>query len=731
MGPTPLTTRHGLYGPGPLLLVLLCVIAVNGIEIDIRSDHKASWIKFNNRISAPTHRRHLNPTISYSNHATSPGTTSVTTPATTHCRRLPSLLHNNRKRISGILDRLQLPPVASLLGQVIPYTKHHSKIFSTHPRAGRAFTHTFACITNIFTTVATVGISTPENSNTSQSTSNSLTTITGIISNNPNPESLNLGANSNLTSDNSNPTSVSPMQTNQIQTHTQTGTQDQIQAQTQTWNHTHIQTHSTHRYRNLGNALCTLSIAFAIFMDIFFYSFPLPLMPTHLNSQGLDSSLAARLASASGVSSLVAGVLIVLVQNRPRRRQNTRGVSERNQFRIMALGSLVYLVGSVSIIVNPSFHVLLFSKIIMGLISQVCWVFALALTSIHSAPFLGMQPTAWLLLGNSMGELAGPLFGTLTYDLNGLGLIPPYTISSVLMLFSFVSLAVSANFAPYAITNNRSKHAQSTHHMEHTEPLMRSSTLKATPSKTTQSQSPATSTSAKLPSPTSTKQSEPESASTPSPQTPSSPLSSSLPPSLSSPPPPPPPASPPPAPSQPSQTDAALHSDHPTSRSISKTNSTSKSTSNSTSTSDPILVWNAWTGAIITGVVRGVVDVLLPVYLATRFELNEKGIGLLFGLATVTYAIGTSIAGRLKTISLKLETSVANIIAVLSALVFVGGEISVSTIALLFCALTGFSGFFGVSVTSAIQKRGALTGRPEDASGFMGLLWTAAFALGG
>eukprot|EP00466_Bigelowiella_natans_P008953 jgi/Bigna1/133630/aug1.22_g8338 len=308
--------------------------------------------------------------------------------------------------------------------------------------------------------------------------------------------------------------------------------------------------HENHRHdiqEKADSGYGILTVAFVIFMDILYYSFPLPLLPNHLKTYGLGSPEVGQLAASASTSSLVA--------------------------------------------IDPGYNTLLISRIIMGGVSQVCWVFALALASTQHAAIFGIKAVAWLMLGNSAGELAGPLFGAMTYDWNNLGLRPPYIISSALMLLCTFSLS----FMAVKTKPDRILPVEGSFAISNSTELM----------------------------------------------------------------------------------------GHPTpTQDVNRSKKTNL-------LSDKYLLISS---------VRGSLDTLLPIFLTEMHDASAKQIGRVFGLATITFTIGSVMAALVLSPPVVAQTMIAT--------------------SVIFALICGLSGFLGVSITTSIQRYANRLGKSEEAMGF-------------
>eukprot|EP00966_Prymnesium_polylepis_P260843 6024755-Prymnesium_polylepis.1 len=69
----------------------------------------------------------------------------------------------------------------------------------------------------------------------------------------------------------------------------------------------------------------------------------------------------------------------------------------------------------------PRFGVLFLARLVQGAASQFAWATALA-TAASLAPFCGVKATAWVMAGNSLGEVLGPQFGSKLFAVGGVRL---------------------------------------------------------------------------------------------------------------------------------------------------------------------------------------------------------------------------------------------------------------------------------------------------------------------
>lgn len=89
----------------------------------------------------------------------------------------------------------------------------------------------------------------------------------------------------------------------------------------------------------------------------------------------------------------------------------------------------------------PTFAMIYFCRLVQGALSQFAWFLSLAFAaSLGSVG--GMSAVAWVMVGNSVGEVAGPIFGAALYAAGGFRL--PYAASAGLALALSTALFASA-----------------------------------------------------------------------------------------------------------------------------------------------------------------------------------------------------------------------------------------------------------------------------------------------
>ncbi|KAL3906847.1 MAG: hypothetical protein SGPRY_010394 [Prymnesium sp.] len=144
----------------------------------------------------------------------------------------------------------------------------------------------------------------------------------------------------------------------------------------------------------------------------------------------------ANLVATFTYSALAAGGGIVLLESR--RKQ------PRTQWQqCVALASAAGVMASLAAAQGafPVYSVLLLARLVQGAVSQFAW--ATALTAAASlGPLFDVKATAWVMAGNSLGELLGPQFGSKLYSLGGVRL--PFLVASGTALLLSSAFSASA-----------------------------------------------------------------------------------------------------------------------------------------------------------------------------------------------------------------------------------------------------------------------------------------------
>ncbi|KAL1508538.1 hypothetical protein AB1Y20_004637 [Prymnesium parvum] len=192
------------------------------------------------------------------------------------------------------------------------------------------------------------------------------------------------------------------------------------------------------------NAFRVLAATLLITLDITFYTFPLPFLADFLShSLGCPPAKVATLVATFTYSALAAGAAIVVMEGR---RRSPRRAAQQ----CVALAAAAALMGSVAAAqaAVPRYAVLLVARLVQGAVSQFAWATALAAAA-SLAPLADVKATAWVMAGNSLGELLGPQFGSKLYAWGGVRL--PFAVASAmafLLAGAFGSSAVALRDAP-------------------------------------------------------------------------------------------------------------------------------------------------------------------------------------------------------------------------------------------------------------------------------------------
>jgi hypothetical protein len=94
---------------------------------------------------------------------------------------------------------------------------------------------------------------------------------------------------------------------------------------------------------------------------------------------------------------------------------------------------------------RPTFGVIYFCRIVQGALSQLAWFLSLAFAA-SLGPVGGTSAIAWVMVGNSVGEVAGPVFGAALFAAGGFRL--PYAVTAGLSLALAAGLFASAGAEP-------------------------------------------------------------------------------------------------------------------------------------------------------------------------------------------------------------------------------------------------------------------------------------------
>ena len=163
---------------------------------------------------------------------------------------------------------------------------------------------------------------------------------------------------------------------------------------------------------------------FLILLDITFYTFPLPFLADHLTQTGHHPSEITNLVAAFTYSGLVAGFAILV---RELRRTAPRTARQRCQTLAAVACIMAACAGAQAL--APTYGVLFATRLVQGAATQVAWCSALA-TAAGLRPVAGVKATAWIMTGNSLGEVVGPPFGSVLFGLGGVRM--PFAVASVL-----------------------------------------------------------------------------------------------------------------------------------------------------------------------------------------------------------------------------------------------------------------------------------------------------------
>ena len=192
-----------------------------------------------------------------------------------------------------------------------------------------------------------------------------------------------------------------------------------------------------------SNAWRVASATLLIMLDITFYTFPLPFLGDFLSAQGHTPQQISNLVATFTYTALVAGAAVVAVESTSKTQR-----TQRQQF--VALATVAFVMSAVATAqaVFPRYSVLFFTRLVQGAASQFAWASALAAAA-SLGPLLGVKATAWVMAGNSLGEVIGPQFGSSLFTRGGVQL--PFAAAAVLAgLLSAALLGAAAALKPSA-----------------------------------------------------------------------------------------------------------------------------------------------------------------------------------------------------------------------------------------------------------------------------------------
>ena len=186
-----------------------------------------------------------------------------------------------------------------------------------------------------------------------------------------------------------------------------------------------------------SNSFRVVAATLLITLDITFYTFPLPFLGGYLSDTlGCSPSKIANLVATFTYSALAAGAAVVFLEGR---RDAPR--TQRQQCARLATAAFVMASVAGAQAVSPTFRVLFLARLVQGAASQFAWAIALAAAA-SLGPFAGVKATAWVMAGNSLGEVLGPQFGSKLYGIGGVRL--PFAAASGLAFLLAGALAASA-----------------------------------------------------------------------------------------------------------------------------------------------------------------------------------------------------------------------------------------------------------------------------------------------
>jgi predicted MFS family arabinose efflux permease len=175
-------------------------------------------------------------------------------------------------------------------------------------------------------------------------------------------------------------------------------------------------------------ALKVLSVTSLVSLDVMFYSFPLPFFPDLLGSFGKTNSQIACLASTYSYSALFTGIVLLVFQGYQKHQ-----LADRDCWRVLAIAAAFMTLISFLQATYPTYAIILTTRCLQGAVSQFCWTYALAL-GMRLPPLFRASCVAWISSGESIGELAGPWFGSVLYQLGGVHC--PFTAAAIIMFLN-------------------------------------------------------------------------------------------------------------------------------------------------------------------------------------------------------------------------------------------------------------------------------------------------------
>jgi predicted MFS family arabinose efflux permease len=185
-----------------------------------------------------------------------------------------------------------------------------------------------------------------------------------------------------------------------------------------------------------GNTWRVIAATLLILLDITFYTFPLPFLGDYLLSTGTTPAQVANLIAAFTYTGLVAG-LLVLVRELKRAQPRT----QRQRYVSLAIVAFVMAAVSAAQSIAPTYPVLFGCRLVQGGATQLAWSSALA-TAASLNPVAGIKATAWVMAGNSLGEVLGPQFGATLFTRGGVRL--PFAVASALAASLAAALGLAA-----------------------------------------------------------------------------------------------------------------------------------------------------------------------------------------------------------------------------------------------------------------------------------------------
>lgn len=191
-------------------------------------------------------------------------------------------------------------------------------------------------------------------------------------------------------------------------------------------------------------SLQLLALGLSLFCDVLFALFPVPFLPAMLERDGYSNFSIGFLMAMVWTSSLFAYIALCAAQVH----YDLRG---RKRWILLSACSLGVTLSSWLTVFAPSYGVFLFTRAIQGVASAVFWTYAMMLSGeMQGTVWCAVEPMSIVLAFSTLGQISGPVFGSLCYNAVGkrVGLAYlPISIVSVLLsaLLGFVTSRMPLN----------------------------------------------------------------------------------------------------------------------------------------------------------------------------------------------------------------------------------------------------------------------------------------------